>query len=204
MHAPPPLSHAPPPPSHAPPGHGNINAWPPAAAPPDTCAKGRENIETVNAPGIGGFGGTCTCPDGSEYEVGDMNDDCATLACFGGTPGKCNRYKDGGSHTKVECNVCKECEGPFENVVYNGKAEYLADGGKPGADGNEYDVGQWGGSCTCPDGAVYQVGDRNNDCQSLACVGGAAGQCVKAPGKWSNRSVTCSPCPTKPYVAPPQ
>jgi len=196
--------HAPPSPSHAaPPGVHNINAWPPAAAPPDMCEKGRENIETVNAPGVGGFGGTCTCPDGSEYEVGDLDDDCATLACFGGTSGKCNRYPDGGSHVKVECNVCKDCEGPFQNIVYNNKAEYLADGGKPGADGNEYNVGGFGGSCTCPDGAVYQVGDRNNDCKSLACVGGAEGQCVKAPGKWSNRSVTCSPCPIADYVAPP-
>ena len=205
-HPPPAITvvHAPPSPSHAPPRHhGDINAWPPSAAPPDTCEKGRENIETVNAPGVGGFGGTCTCPDGSEYEVGDMGDDCATLACFGGTSGKCNRYPDGGSHVKVECNVCKDCEGPFENIVYNNKAEYLADGGKPGADGNEYNVGGYGGSCTCPDGAVYQVGDRNNDCKSLACVGGAEGQCIKAPGKWSNRSVTCSPCPIKDYVAPP-
>ena len=35
--------------------------------------------------------------------------------------------------------------------------------------------GQWGGTCTCPDGTVYQVGDRYDRCQTLNCVNGATG-----------------------------
>ena len=36
------------------------------------------------APGVGGHGGTCTCPDGSVYQVGDNYDNCGSLACEGG------------------------------------------------------------------------------------------------------------------------
>ena len=35
------------------------------------------------------YGGTCTCPDGQKYRVGDQNDDCGSLACYGGIPGPC-------------------------------------------------------------------------------------------------------------------
>ena len=41
-------------------------------------------------PGVGGWGGICTCPDGHEYEVGDNMDACASLACVGGTSGACS------------------------------------------------------------------------------------------------------------------
>ena len=54
-------------------------------------------------------------------------------------------------------------------------------------------VGGWGGSCTCPDGSIYWVGDNNDSCGSLACVGGTAGTCNKnANDKWKNRKVTCA------------
>jgi hypothetical protein len=46
--------------------------------------------------------------------------------------------------------------------------------------GNTYEkgagVGSWGGSCTCPNGQVYDVGDSGNTCESLACEGGIAGE----------------------------
>jgi hypothetical protein len=52
--------------------------------------------------------------------------------------------------------------------------------------------GGWGGSCTCPDGKVYQVGDNMNSCGSLACFGGGkAGTCNRYNGAWSKASVTC-------------
>ena len=35
--------------------------------------------------GVGGWGGVCTCPDGQEYNVGDNNNACGSLACYGGT-----------------------------------------------------------------------------------------------------------------------
>eukprot|EP00966_Prymnesium_polylepis_P057543 1332452-Prymnesium_polylepis.1 len=50
-------------------------------------------------------------------------------------------------------------------------------------------LGHWGGTCTCPDGQVYEVGERGRDCQDLACVNGVPGTCHKrksihAPGAY--------------------
>lgn len=49
---------------------------------------------------------------------------------------------------------------------------------------NEYkkmnNVGGWGGTCTCPDGEVFNVGDMmggSTGCESLACEGGVSGPC---------------------------
>ena len=53
-------------------------------------------------------------------------------------------------------------------------------------------VGGWGGACTCPNGETYQVGDNNDRCDSLACVGGTSGTCNSKGGPWSNRKVICS------------
>jgi Tfp pilus assembly protein PilX len=53
-------------------------------------------------------------------------------------------------------------------------------------------VGGWGGSCTCPDGKIFQVGDNNDYCGSLACVGGTSGTCNRENGSWSNRKVICA------------
>ena len=33
----------------------------------------------------------------------------------------------------------------------------------------------WGGTCTCPDGQVYQVMENCDNCATLACVGGVSG-----------------------------
>ena len=53
-----------------------------------------ENVYTSDAPGVGGWGGLCTCPNGGEYWVGDLIDGCKSgLACFGGVSGKCNEYE---------------------------------------------------------------------------------------------------------------
>ena len=52
-------------------------------------------------------------------------------------------------------------------------------------------VGGYGGSCTCPNGEVYQVGDHNDNCATLACVNGISGECQKEKGIWSHRKVTC-------------
>jgi hypothetical protein len=47
-----------------------------------TCARGNYYRRDANT---GVYGGECTCPDGKKYLVGDNGDDCATLACEGGT-----------------------------------------------------------------------------------------------------------------------
>ena len=56
-----------------------------------------------------------------------------------------------------------------------------------------FGVGIYGGTCTCPDGSVYQVGDQLDSCGSLACVNGVAGECHKKSGEWSFRKVICVP-----------
>ena len=45
------------------------------------------------APGVGKSGGTCKCPDGSVYEVGNINSTgCGSLACINGKSGLCNSH----------------------------------------------------------------------------------------------------------------
>jgi len=56
---------------------------------------------------------------------------------------------------------------------------------------NAPNTGGWGGYCTCPDGSRYAVGDNEDSCGSLACVGGKPGSCSKTAGEWSNNKVTC-------------
>ncbi|ALH23216.1 hypothetical protein ceV_310 [Chrysochromulina ericina virus CeV-01B] len=55
--------------------------------------------------------------------------------------------------------------------------------------------GAWGGSCTCPDGQVYQVSDNATVGKELACYGGISGPVNKTSGPWSYKSVTCAPKP---------
>lgn len=43
--------------------------------------------------GAGQNGGVCRCPDGLQYDVGDMKNDCKELACFGGEPFGCGWRK---------------------------------------------------------------------------------------------------------------
>ena len=65
-------------------------------------------------------------------------------------------------------------------------------------------VGVWGGECTCPDGSVFLVGDEMNECGSLACHNGLAGQCHKEPNnEWAFREVHCAPGSPPSPPAPP-
>ena len=65
-------------------------------------------------------------------------------------------------------------------------------------------VGGWGGTCTCPDGAVYQVGSPDG-CYTLACVNGVSGTCGTDNPGGAAVSVTCAPHfpPTMPPSPPP-
>lgn len=56
-------------------------------------------------------------------------------------------------------------------------------------------VGGWGGECTCPDGAVYQVGDLKDACGSIACYGGVVTKSCSdggVPSSARGMSVTCA------------
>jgi len=61
----------------------------PAPAPPSPAGNYYRKASRV-----GGWGGWCTCPDGQRYSVGDNYDHCGSLACEGGTPGRCARVDD--------------------------------------------------------------------------------------------------------------
>ena len=52
--------------------------------------------------------------------------------------------------------------------------------------------GEWGGTCTCPDGQQYPVSDNGDYCASLACSGGTSGACTKARGPWSHHTAHCA------------
>jgi len=58
-------------------------------------ASGQATLGNVyeKSSGVGAWGGTCTCPDGQSYHVGDKKDGCGSLACYGGTPGPCNKVE---------------------------------------------------------------------------------------------------------------
>jgi len=72
----------------------------------DESDQSTSNIVEENAPGVGGWGGECTCPDGSVYQVGDNGDACGTLACIDGTSSPdCNRSEGPWSFRKVTCNT---------------------------------------------------------------------------------------------------
>eukprot|EP01079_Euglenida_sp_SAG-EU17-18_P002930 gene2930-3508_t len=60
---------------------------------------------------------------------------------------------------------------------------------RQGTDTDAY--GEHGGSCTCPDGQVYQVGTRPDNPTTLACFGGVPGPINDAPGPWSYHAVRC-------------
>ena len=56
---------------------------------------------------------------------------------------------------------------------------------------NASGVGGWGGTCQCPDGTQYEVGDNHDSCGTLACINGEKINCHESVGEWSNRKVTC-------------
>lgn len=95
--APPPNQPSPP----APPPEPSAPALPPAAAP----GRQTKNVIQTNVPGVGEWGGTCSCPDGAIYNVGDNNDGCGSLACVGGVPGPCTPNNPGGAFRRVTCAV---------------------------------------------------------------------------------------------------
>ena len=152
-----------------------------------------ENIVTVHH-SIGGWGGTCTCPDGQTYLVGDNFDACASLACEGGIPGDCQSGQfHNGSFTHVRCGQCRQ------PVCHNG--DTIANERLTGSENSN--AGGWGGLCRCPDGAEYWVGDNHDGCNTLACDGGTkVGGCRRESHVGSHVRVKCGSCPVYPPPPP--
>jgi hypothetical protein len=119
---------------------------------------------------VGAWGGLCICPDGQSYNVGDNNDSCESLACIGGTAGECMQQVDNARN-----GMQVTCAGPDTTSTQPDQPSAPTENVYEWVD----NVGAWGGVCTCPDGQTYQVGDNNDSCGSLACVGGTPGQCNK-------------------------
>jgi len=104
-------------------------------APPVPVNPRSGNKVIKNDPGVGVWGGTCTCPDGSVYLAGDLNNGCASLACEGGEPGICNHYVSLWKNTRVRCSpelpasyvvparvASNACPSWCENFVCDGSA----------------------------------------------------------------------------------
>ena len=99
--------------------------------------------------------GECTCPNGESYTVSDSSCSFDGL-CDGGTITKPCGPTPGWSSDKPP-------KRPWRGM------------GVRCARGNVYEkVGEEtaGGTCTCPDGAAYQVSATTKECASLHCVGG--------------------------------
>lgn len=136
----------------------------------------------------GGHGGSCTCPNGQSYWVGDNKDSCRSLACVGGRSGKCNHFGGPWSKRKV---VCGSKTAKFVNTRLMKDRKFK--GKKMG--------GGHGGRCTCPNGKTYNVGDLFHGCRALACIGGRSGTCNHRGGPWSQRRVVCAPKTVQPRKA---
>lgn len=63
------------------------------------------NLYEKEVPGVGGWGGQCTCEDGQPYMVGDNHDGCSTFACVGGEMGTCHKLEGEWSRNKVTCHT---------------------------------------------------------------------------------------------------
>ena len=133
---------------------------------------------------VGGWSGTCTCPNGYSHKVGDNHDSCESLACVNGISGDCVQGDFSGAQKKLTCAITNE---PTNLIEENVK-----------------EVGGWSGDCTCPNGEVYKVGDNHDSCGSLACINGISGECVRGDFSGAQRRVTCAPQPQPPQPQPPQ
>lgn len=119
-----------------------------------------DGINRITTNAAGTWGGSCTCPDGKVYWVGDMSDGGQTLACFGGLAGESHYFENElWSGMMVHCGTPEDVESD----------RYYADSS----------IGEWWDWCTCPSGDRYRVGDiTGTGCSQFACNGGVTdGEC---------------------------
>lgn len=151
-----------------------------APSPPKGVVANSENRVVVGAQAAGIWGGTCVCPDGTIYLVGDSGHGCEgpmDLACYGGGVAQSTCIKNEGewSHRQVTCAPVSATPKRSANTVLE----------------NVAGVGEWGGTCRCPDGEEYLVGSLVVDgCGELACVGGYPGLCNEYRSVWAHRKVS--------------
>ena len=91
-------------------------------------------------------------PDGQVYQVGDNNNHCGSMACNGGK----SRYATIHGELGLIGAVC-DLPGSILSDKTHHRKNRQQNSIYHGSRG-------WGGTCTCPDGLVYYVGDQNNSC----------------------------------------
>lgn len=121
---------------------------------------------------VGAWSGSCKCPNGETYKVGDKHNGCRSLACENGTSSGCTRDDNSGSRKKM---ICSRNDEPTNLVVKNDK-----------------NAGGWSGTCKCPDGESYKVGDKHTGCRALACEGGVSSECNRNDSSGKYTKVICS------------
>ena len=90
--------------------------------------KGPANKVEEKVAGVGGYGGSCKCPDGQTYQVGDNNDHCGSMACYGGEKGACeSKHVNSRAGRKVTCG---KKEAPKTNPPGTAVPATSADGKK--------------------------------------------------------------------------
>lgn len=155
---------------------------------------------TMGTP-VGVWGGWCTCPDGRVYQVGDEGNMCASVGCDGGEQGACYPMETEGAFRKVICATPDpDGTGARSDGSISGDAAATT---KNVVTRNDATVGVWGGTCTCPDGQTYLVGDLLNKCASMACEGGVTGPCNHYLSHWKGVRVKCNTDPPLPPNRPP-
>jgi len=110
--------------------------------------------------GAGGWGGTCLCPSGNNYAVGDNFDSCDSLACVGGTEGTCNNQEGSWSGRQVTCGQTNPCVADTTQLPNNG---YCFVGCGPGTFGS-------GGHLTCTLSSGLYTLSETLDCEPNSCA----------------------------------
>ena len=150
---------------------------------------------------VGVWGGACTCPDGRVYQVGDEGNMCWSLACDGGTQGECHHGEGPWAFRKVRCAPL-DPDRPEGSVSGGNWKTWKAT--KNVVVKNDASVGEWGGTCTCPDGITYFAGVEGpgKHCGDLACSGGAPSLCNQYASHWTGVRVQCDITPRAPPTPP--
>ena len=125
-----------------------------------------------NQEDVGGWSGDCTCPNGEKYKVGDKHNGCYSIACEYGIPSGCSESDKSGLGKKMVCSRTDEPANLVEKNVVS--------------------AGGWSGTCTCPDGESYKVGDKNSGCSILACENGISSGCSSSDLSGKYTKVICS------------
>ena len=107
---------------------------------------------------------------------------CDSMSCYGGVSGPCIKNEGAWSHRKVTCATV-DFSASSENEVFEHQAG----------------VGEYGGTCTCPDGEVLLAGaivatGNQRGCGPLACEGGVAGLCNHYKSHWAHQKVRAAVC----------